>query len=487
MSFELRDYQSRLIDKCIDSLKSGHKRPLLVLPTGGGKTAIAATLVKRSANKNVKSLFVCHREELLKQTIETYAKVGLTAGIIKSGYDPDYANPLQIASVQTLVNRLDKINPRLIFVDEAHHSTAGQWDRLLKAFPSAVVIGLTATPCRLDGKPLNMAFDDMVQEITTAELIEQGYLSRYEYYAPSIIDDSKLKMGSNGDYTAESLANMQEADKIIGDNIDTYLKLCPGKRNIVFAVNRKHGRAICRRYEAAGVAVKFLDGETPTKERNDAVEAFKKGDIKVLVNCELFGEGFDLPAVEVVSMLRPTASTSLYLQQVGRGLRVFEGKEKAIILDHANNYMRHGMPDDSREWSLSGGLKKKRSNEESTVKIQRCPECYCVHKPALVCPYCGYVHKADGKLIKEVAGELVLINSKEHLLLNKKENMMAETLADLIAIEKDRGYKKYWAENVWKARTGENLFSSYEGLLKIAEARGYSKGWAYVRKGLRHG
>ena len=487
MSFNLRPYQQKLIDKTIESLKAGHRKPLLVLPTGGGKTAIAATLVSRSANKNVRSLFVCHREELLKQTIATYAKVGLTAGIIKSGYEPDYSNPLQIASVQTLVNRLEKIHPKLVFFDEAHHVAAGQWAKVAAAYPDAIFIGLTATPCRLDGKPLNMAFDDMIEVINTAQLIEQGYLSQYEYYAPSIIDDSKLVMGSNGDYTRDSLDNFQEADKIIGDNVETYLKLCNGKRNIVFACNRKHGRAIGRRYEEAGVAVKFLDGETPTKERNDAVEAFKNGDIKVLVNCELFGEGFDLPAVEVVSLLRPTASTSLYLQQVGRGLRTFEGKDKAIILDHANNYMRHGMPDDIREWSLWGGLKKKRNQEESKVKIQRCPNCYAVHKPSLTCPFCGYVHKADGKVIKEVAGELVLINSEKHLILNKEEIKMANTLADLIAIEKDRNFKKYWAENMWRAKTGENLWDSYEGLLRIAEARGYSKGWAWVRKGLKHG
>lgn len=485
MSFNLRPYQQELIDKTIDSLKAGHRKPLLVLPTGGGKTAIAATLVGRSAAKEVRSLFVCHREELLKQTISTYAKVGLTAGIIKSGYEPDYSNPLQIASVQTLVNRLDKIHPKLVFFDESHHVAAGQWAKVAAAYPDAIFIGLTATPCRLDGKPLNMAFDDMIEVINTAQLIEQGYLSKYEYYAPSVIDDSKLVMGSNGDYTRDSLDNFQEADKIIGDNVETYLKLCPGKRNIVFAVNRKHAKSVCKRYNDAGVAAEVIDGLLSTAERKKIVDSFTRGDIKVIVSIDVVSEGFDLPAIECVSLLRPTASTSLYLQQVGRGLRVFEGKEKAIILDHANNYMRHGMPDDSREWSLSGGLKKKRSNEESTVKIQRCPECYCVHKPALVCPYCGYVHKADGKVIKEVAGELVLINSKEHLLLNKKENMMAETLADLIAIEKDRKYKKYWAENMWKAKTGENLFDSYEGLLQIAEARGYSKGWAYVRSRLR--
>ena len=426
---------------------------------------------------------MCHRQELLDQTYDTYGKNGIIPAFIKGGMHPDYNNPMQIASVNTLVRRLGKYKvPDIIFVDECHHSKASQWNTILDWAKNSVVVGLTATPCRLDGKPLNDMYETMIQTVSTKELINRGYLVPYLYYAPSIIDTSEL-VSANGDYTKKSLEAASFNSKIIGDNIEQYKKLAFGKRNVVFAISRKHGIGICERYNDAGIRAEFLDGETSNKERKATLDRFRSGETSVLVNVDLFGEGFDLPAIEVVSLLRPTQSTSLYLQQVGRALRTCPemGKQRALILDHVNNYKTHGMPDEEREWSLTKEYKPKRKQEQSSVQIKRCPNCFFAHAPALVCPNCGYHYTADGKTIEEVAGELTLIGSEEYNALRKREVVIAKSLVDLVRIEKERGYKFGWAEMQYKAKTGVDLKASFDGFEEIAHARGYNRSWAWVQ------
>lgn len=452
---------------------------LLVLPTGGGKTCIATELVRASTCKNKRIMFICHRQELLSQTYKTFLKNDITPAIIKSGIKPDYDNKVQIALINTLAKRLDKvIPPDVIFWDECQHIASSTWSRVAKLYKNAYHIGLSATPCRLDGKSLGTFFEGMVNTITTKGLIELGFLSKFLYYAPSRIDTKGIKIKSNGDYDAKMLENASFSSVIIGDNIEQYKKIADGKRNIVFAINRNHGKLITKRYNEAGIPAEFVDGETQSNLRKKAIENFETGKTKVLVNVDLFGEGFDLPAIEVVSLLRPTASTSLFLQQVGRALRPSAGKEYAIILDHVCNYETHGFPDDMRDWSLTDGLKKKkRKQEQSTVSIRRCPNCFFAHKPALKCPNCGYIYSADGKIIKEVAGELYLVGTPEY---KRAQIIHVENFADLVQIENERGYSKHWAEKQWKVKTGEDLWGSLDGLEKIESTRGYKRGWAWL-------
>ena len=185
----LRDYQQDIIDQVLLKLRQGYKRILINLPTGGGKTAIASELVRRSIAKNNSSIFMCHREELIKQTVKTYEKNGVSPGIIKAGIEPDYDNFVQVASVPTLLRRLQYVNkPKIIFLDECHHAISESWKKVINSFSDAYIIGLTATPIRLDGQPLIGMFETMVEGITTKQLIERGYLSKFDYYAPSIIN-----------------------------------------------------------------------------------------------------------------------------------------------------------------------------------------------------------------------------------------------------------------------------------------------------------
>lgn len=482
--YVLRDYQEQAVSDTRLAFSEGYKAPCLVLSTGAGKTVCAGQIVHDAFHKGKSVVFVVHRQELAKQTYRTFKGYGLEPAFIMSGVKPDYNNRVQIASIGTLRNRLNKYRePDLIIYDECQHCMANQWLTIKQAWPNAKIIGLTATPCRLDGKPLREFFDTLVVGPTTLDLINRGALTPYDYFAPSTIDTTGMKHNKT-DFTADALSFFSQKREIIGDNIKQYQKLANGKRNIVFACNVKHSLEIVKRYQDAGIPAAHLDGETPKAEREEILDKFSKGEILVLSNVELFGEGFDLPSIEVVSLLRPTLSTSLFLQQVGRALRPCPelGKERAIILDHVGNYERHGMPDDTRIWSLKGGLVKATSARptEATVRVQRCPECFFAHSPAHACPLCGHVYKNECG-VKEVAGELVLLGTQEHRDALKKEIKNVESYEELVKIENNRNYKMWWAENTWLSMKGEDLRLTYKGLLRIAKARQYSTGWAWLQ------
>lgn len=483
--YELRPYQAKAIQDTRQAYADGHKAPCLVLPTGSGKSVCAGAIISAAKDNGKRAVFVVHRQELARQMANTLRGFGVEPAFIMAGKPEDPTNPVQIASIGTLKNRLNRYaEPDLIIFDESQHVLANQWLTVRETWNKAKILGLTATPCRLDGKPLRKFFDALVIGPTVSDLIGLGALTPYDYYAPSVVDTSHMQ-SNRSDYTKDALSAFSMKREIIGDNIEQYRKLAMGKRNIVFACNVKHSLEIVNRYNDAGIPAAHLDGETPQDEREKTLEKFARGEILVLSNVELFGEGFDLPAIEVVSLLRPTLSTSLYLQQVGRALRPCKelGKERAIILDHVGNYERHGMPDDDRQWSLKGGLLKRNTSAKSTeptVRVQRCPECFFAHKPAKSCPLCGHVYINENG-VKEVAGELVLLGTKEHQDALKNEIKKVATYEELVKIEKERNYKTWWAENMWLKKTGIDLRQTVTGLNLIAKTRGYSRGWSWLQ------
>lgn len=481
----LRPHQVDAIEGVREKFRRGYKAPIMRASTGFGKTVCAGQIAHDCVAKGGRVFFVVHRGELIDQTYRTFCDFGLTPSFIQGGRSSQPDNVCQIASVNTLVRRLEEYpEPSLILVDECHHALASQWKKILDHYENARLVGFTATPCRLDGRPLSMCFDSIVETPQTQWLIDKGYLTPYDYYAPSTPELKGLKHNAK-DYTADSLNEFSKDAKIIGDNIEQYIRVAKGKRGIVFACNVFHSKEIVRRYEQAGIPAKHIDGSTPPAERKAILESFRRGTITVLSNVDLFGEGFDLPAIEVVSLLRPTLSTSLYLQQVGRALRTCPeiGKQKAIIFDHVENYKRHGMPNDTRTWSLDKGLKDRKpaTETEATVRVMRCPECFYAHAPALECPNCGHAYKSGDSGIKEIAGELVLLGTTAEKQAKRKEVLIAESYEDLVRISNERGYKLGWAEAKYREKTGKDLMASLDGLEKIAKARGYSNGWAWVQ------
>jgi superfamily II DNA or RNA helicase len=256
-----------------------------------------------------------------------------------------------------------------------------------------------------------------------------------------------------GDYKRDELPQAVDKPTITGDAIKHYMKLAPGKRAVVFCVSIEHSKHVVAQFQAAGIPSAHVDGETPTEERDEAVEKFRKGKIQVLSNVELFGEGFDLPSLEVAILLRPTASLGLFIQQTGRALRTSAGKETAIILDHAGNVSRHGLPDEERDWSLEGHQCKTKGEKSLSVRI--CPSCFGAQKSGRpVCSFCGFVFETKQRKVEHIDGELSEIDLDQLRRVKKSEQGRCSTLEELTELGKKRGYKfpYRWARFLFQAR-----------------------------------
>lgn len=453
----LRPYQSKLIDDTRSALRRV-RSVLIQLGTGAGKTVLAAFMLGTARSRGRRSWFIAHRDFLLEQTALTFDKIGIPYGFIAAGRLQDASEAVQICSVGTLTRRLARYTPPDVIVwDECHHIAAGSYRRIYDWASSARHIGLSATPARLDGKGLSTYFDEIVSGPSVSELIRDGFLSPYRAFAPSAPSMTGVHTIA-GDYNRGELDDVMDTDQIVGDLVRHYRQLAPGKRAIYYAVSVNHSQHIAATFNASGIPAMHLDGDSSTAERIAAARAFAAGDVRVISNVDLFGEGYDLSAqagmdvaVEAIGLARPTQSLVLHLQQMGRGLRVAPGKDHAIILDHAGNCARHGLPDDEREWSLNGIERKKAKSEASAVK--QCPKCFGVHAPGRPkCPYCGHVYEIEGREVDEIAGELSEIDAIAVRMVKKDEIRKARTRESLEAIARARGYKPGWVEYVMAAR-----------------------------------
>lgn len=455
MSYELRPYQVSVYDDARGLVLAGSRSILIQMPTGAGKTVLVAKMLDSAAAKGYRAWFNVHRRELVKQSVLTFQNATeREVGIVASGFPGNRHLPIQIASIGTLRQRRSLLqDPHLIVWDEAHHVAAASWEEIHEAYPNTVHIGVTATPERLDGRGLGKYFKEIILGPSVAWLIENGYLSKYKLYAPSTPDLSGVHTVA-GDYNKKELGAAMSRSQVVGDVITHYRRHASGKRMIVFAWSIEASIDIAANFNRAGIQAAHVDGKTDDMTRDAAMERFKAGEIKVLTNVDLFGEGVDVPAMEAVALLRPTQSLALYLQQCGRALRPFPGKDYAIILDHAGNCKRFGLPDDDRQWSLEG--RKKGKAGEYAVPIRQCPRCFAVVSAAREqCPYCGAKFIVAGRGIEQVDGNLEEVDVKALQRDQRKlEESMATTLDDLIKIGKLRGYKspEKWAHHVYRAR-----------------------------------
>lgn len=456
MSLILRLYQEKLIADTREALRA-YDSVLMQLPTGGGKTALGATMLGNAYKRGKRSLFIVHRQELVEQSSLAFHKEGIPHGFIAAGYPRKPMEPVQICSIDTLKGRLNEAGePSLVIWDECHHLAAQGWLKVKKHFSSAKTVGLSATPQRLDGAGLDDIFQHMVLGPSTKWLIQNDYLSDYKIYAPDIPDMGGVRT-SAGDFNRSQNEHVMNNNEIIGNAVAHYKKLACGKKAIVFCVSLKHAAHVTEMFRQAGIWAVSIDGKMRKQDRQFIINEFRAGNIKVLVNVDIVGEGFDLPDVEVVIMLRPTKSLALYLQQVGRALRKSAGKEYAIILDHAGNAMRpeFGLPCDEREWKLEGrkkGVRGTYEKEEPREELKICPQCHNMHEPAPKCPECGFIYPITGRLPKEKDGELKEIDKAARKKQMRIEQGMAQDLESLKELERRRNYKKGWAEKVFKAK-----------------------------------
>ena len=354
---ELRNYQEQGVADIRARFTDGARRVLYQAPTGSGKTVLFGFITQNAAARGNRVVILGHRQEIVDQIDTALTDLAVPHGIIAAGYPEIPDAPVQVASVATLVRRLDRLqNLDLLVVDEAHHAVAGMWRKIIATVPDAKVLGVTATPERLDGKGLGDIFEVLVLGPTVGDLIP-AYLANFVTYAPVRDPDLSAVKTRMGDFATDQLADVMSDTVVIGSAVEEYARLCPGAPSIAFCVDIEHSKLVAERFAKAGYRAAHVDGDTPKDERRDLIRALGTGEVQILTNCGLISEGLDVPGVVGAILLRPTKSLALYLQQVGRALRPAPGKAKALILDHAGNTYRFGLADAPRAWSLDGRAK----------------------------------------------------------------------------------------------------------------------------------
>jgi len=481
--YSLRPYQHSLVQEIFSCWHSGDRRVLLQLPTAAGKTVIFSTIATEFVVKGEGVLVLVHREELLLQAKEKLEAVtGLPSGIIKAGNPANPEHLIQVASIQTLVRRMDSLpNASLIIYDEAHHSCSPSSIKILQAYPKAYLLGVTATPARCDGRGFKHLFDKLILGPTVEELIKEGYLCGFRLFAAQNAIDTKGVKTTAGDYNSKQLAKKVNTAEVRGDVIRSYREHANGKKTVVFCVDVEHSKQCAQAFLTAGVAAEHLDGETPTEERRAILSRFNSGETLVLTNCGIVSEGTDVPSIEAVQVVRPTKSLILWLQMLGRALRPHPGKKEAIIVDQTKNWIMHGLPDEEREWSLEPVSLKRKS------WAVECPECRHIFTPfdqekrlnVATCPNCETAFQFEmGEGGRPVERSERIIAQDEHARLQEialnGDPEILEYLHALKAVQEGTGYKPGW---VYYRLIEKYPVLGVAELRECAKVLGYKAGW----------
>lgn len=517
MTVQLRPYQDDFVHKVRVEYRNGAKAVVLVAATGAGKTVVFSHIAKAAAEKGRRVLILAHRDALIKQASRKLNDNGVQHGIIMAGFTPAPRRMVQVASVQTLIRRLKQMLDAaqvafdramasalaagipqeqaeakarearrlagfdMIIIDECHLSAAKSYMDIRQAWPEAIVLGVTGSPVRLDGKGLGSGaggmFESIVMGISIGQLIEQAYLVKPAYFGSrEQVDLSSVKK-VGGDYDSEGLAAVMDKPKITGNAIEHWRKICPGVPAVAWCANVLHAKHVAEEFNGAGIPALALSGESTSDERDRALNALGDGSLKIITFAMLLVEGVDCPAIGAVILLRPTMSLSSYLQVIGRGLRTIYAPgmpldtveqrfaaidagpkgRKCFVLDHCDLWKRHGFADDERDWSLDGIIKKKgkKKEQDKGPDLDQCPKCFHVHAPADVCPACGHFYEVKVRKLDYADGELTEITPemKQQLAQQRRNEVRsAKSLEELQAIGARMGYKPGWAKNVFEAK-----------------------------------
>ncbi|AWM87344.1 DEAD/DEAH box helicase [Microvirga sp. 17 mud 1-3] len=466
VTIQLRDYQDDMMARARAAMRRC-RRVLLQAPTGAGKTALATFMAGGTAQRGRIVYFICHRAELVAQTSATFKRFGLPHSFIAAGLPYDARQLVQVCSIDTLKVRAHMLpEPSLAIWDECHHIAAAGWLAVMNGWTRAYHVGLSATPTRTDGAGLDGMFDDLVLGPAVAWLIEHGHLAPYQAFIPHGGMDVGGVHTRMGDFVAKEIEARVDRPKLVGDIITHWRKHANGLCTVGFAPSLDFSMYMVGEFNAAGITAAHLDGNTHKAERRQIIQAYADGRIQVLWNRFLFGEGFDLAAIaqrdvtiDAVIDCAPTQALGLAMQRWGRALRPAPGKT-AILLDHAGNMLRHGFPDDEREWSLQGREKSGRGGDnEGPPPPIICDGCFnAIRRPAPpTCPHCGKLLRKEAQQIEVAEGELVAANDNDKAAIRaqrKREQQEARTLGELVALGQRRGYPspQAWALKVWSAR-----------------------------------
>jgi superfamily II DNA or RNA helicase len=457
MSGDLRGYQADAVEKIEQAVRS-----LYVLPTGGGKTVVASSVIERAASRGERVLVLTHRREILRQTSK---KLPIDHGLIQAGLNVDMEYPVQVASVQTLharCMRTDKLSlpaADLIIVDEAHHVAAQTWRAILDEYPRARLVGLTATPCRSDGRGLGNFFSELIEGPQISELIAAKHLVPTIYYAPA---EPNLKgvETRQGDYVINQLADRMNRDDLVGDVVSSWHKLAQRRKTLVFCVDVAHSVHIKDEFVKSGVRAEHLDGSTPKTERDAILGRLASGETEVACNCQVLTEGFDLPAIGCIVLARPTKQIGLFRQMAGRGLRPAPGKSNLILIDHSGAVFRHGLLEDPVQWTLdiTKRAENHTQNERDRLAICRlieCSQCGALRKGGEPCTHCGFLPKRRPDAVIFRDGDLALVDRQRRTAIAHSDpNERIRWHAMLSYYARERAYKPGWTAYKFREKFG---------------------------------
>lgn len=467
-NYPMWDYQQTNFNKAIDFYTHGGRSLVLQQPTGTGKSRVAVEITRYFKDQSKPVYFITQSGNLLTQFSDALTEYGCMHGIIKSGY-PVLNFRVQVISVQSLMKRAKYLaEPYLCIFEECHHAASSQFKKVLEIWPNTKILGLTATPGRPDGKPLDM-FEDMILSPGLRWFIDNYYLADYDYFIPNEFDTSKIHHRF-GDFNAAELKAATEEDKLrVGNFVKHYKKYANNLPGIAFGISIADSENIAKVFGESGYPMQSMHSKTPNIDQ--VLKDAKSGKYNLLSTCDLIGEGTDIKRLTCMLDGRPTESIVIQIQHWGRPLRALfasgydlstisgrraameaGGKGKAKILDFSSNYLRHGLPDDEREWSLSGKIK-----QSCASKYKRCPEC---QKPVLsfakVCPYCGheFLQEAEPETeVKEREGELIPISQlkvEDKNGLSLRIAREAASMKDAVRIAKECGVNQQAAWFIWR-------------------------------------
>jgi superfamily II DNA or RNA helicase len=456
-TLELRPYQIAAIEQLNAMRAAGRRCILMVAPTGAGKTLIAAEVIRRAVDRGRRALIMAHRRELISQISRKLHEAGVDHGIVAAGFPTRPSERVQVGSVQTVHARairsrsIEAPDADLVVVDEAHHVRARSYQAILDLYPDAALLGMTATPCRGDGRGLGNVFESLAECPPVAELTAAGFLVPATVYAPSRPDLTGVRV-RHGDYAEPELAARVDTAKLVGDIGEHWHRLAGRRRTVVFATGVKHSVHVRDEFRRLGVMAEHIDGSTPTGDRDRILVQLAAGQIEVVSNAMVLTEGWDQPETSCLILARPTKSLGLYRQMVGRVLRPAPGKTDALILDHSGAVFMHGFPDDPIEWALSEDRRAVNTAHAARVgwgaapRLTTCPECQAVRFEGRPCQVCGW--RPTPKAAPVVFAD-----------------------GDLGRVERDRVVSPFeWSADQRRRFHGE--------LRYIAQVRGYQEGWA---------
>ena len=463
---ELKEYQRDVIEQWRDTVASGKRKVIIQAATGAGKTHIAAAIIKQAVEAGQRALVLAHTREIVGQTAEKLFAHDIDHGRIQSGQVAKLGKQVQIASIQTLWSwamrsrRISLPPADLLVIDECHHAPAWSWQKIISSYPNIPLVRLTATPCRADGRGLGGIFNAIVECPQVAELIEQKYLVRTRTYAP-VDPDLKGVQTRVGDYVETQLAERMDRVDLVGDIVTHWHKYGEGRRTVAFAVNVPHSIHICEEFNKSGVKAEHIDGSTLKPDRSAALARLASGETRVITNCLVLTEGWDLPEVSCCILARPTKKMGLYRQMVGRVLRPASGKINAVVLDHSGAVFPHGFVEDRVEWTLEPDKRAispthtARLSRYKTLPLLECTECGCIRVAGQPCAACGFLPKQPSEPIVFADGDLALVDRRRRAaqpLSDPHEQLRWH--AELVGIARERGYKSGWAAYKFKEKFG---------------------------------